>query len=228
MSFIPSRQRVLVASILATLLLGACTTLDPYTGEQKTSKATKGALIGAAIGAAAGLITGDDSTERRQRALIGAGTGALAGGAVGVYMDKQEAKLREQLQGTGVSVTRSGDQITLNMPGNITFATNSSDLYPGFFKVLDSVALVLKEYSKTVIEVAGHTDSTGTTEYNQALSLRRASTVGEYLYARGINGVRIITMGFGELEPIASNDSPEGRQQNRRVELRLVPIVEGG
>ncbi len=227
MSFIPHHRRVFVASILAALLLGACTTLDPYTGEQKTSKATKGALIGAAIGAAAGLITGDDSTERRQRALIGAGTGALAGGAVGAYMDKQEAKLREQLQGTGVSVTRNGDEITLNMPGNITFATNSSDLYPGFFKVLDSVALVLKEYNKTVIEVAGHTDSTGTTEYNQALSLRRAGTVGEYLHARGINGVRIITLGFGELEPIASNDTPEGRQQNRRVELRLVPVVEG-
>ncbi|NNF52365.1 MAG: OmpA family protein, partial [Gammaproteobacteria bacterium] len=105
--------------------------------------------------------------------------------------------------------------------------TNSSDLYPGFFRVLDSVALVLKEYNKTVVEVSGHTDSTGTTEYNQSLSLRRASTVGEYLHARGINGVRIITMGFGELEPIASNDTAEGRQQNRRVELRLVPIVEG-
>lgn len=222
-----SRQHILLGGILAAMLLGACTTLDPYTGQEKTSKATKGALIGAAIGAAAGLITGDDSTERRQRALIGAGAGALTGGAVGAYMDKQEAKLREQLQGTGVSVTRNGDDITLNMPGNVTFATNSSDLYPGFFKVLDSVALVLKEYDKTVVEASGHTDSTGTTEYNQQLSLRRASTVAEYLNARGIAGMRIITMGFGELEPVASNDTAEGRQQNRRVELRLVPVVAG-
>lgn len=227
MSFTYSRAGIALASLLAVVLLGACTTLDPYTGESKTSNATKGALIGAAIGAAAGLITGDDSTERRQRAMIGAGTGALAGGAVGVYMDKQEAKLREQLEGTGVSVSRVGDEITLNMPGNITFATNSSDLYPGFFRVLDSVALVLKEYNKTVVEVSGHTDSTGTTDYNQQLSLRRASTVGEYLNARGISGLRIITMGFGELQPIASNSTAEGRQQNRRVELRLVPVVEG-
>lgn len=219
--------RALIASLSSLLLLGACTTLDPYTGEEQTSKATKGALIGAAIGAAAGLITGDDSTERRQRALIGAGAGALTGGAVGAYMDRQEAELRRQLQGTGVSVSRVGDDIRLNMPGNITFATNSADLYPGFFKVLDSVALVLKEYNKTVVEVSGHTDSTGTTEYNQDLSLRRASTVGEYLNARGIGGMRIITMGFGELEPIASNDTAEGRQQNRRVELRLVPVVQG-
>ncbi len=219
--------RTLIASLSSLLLLGACTTLDPYTGEEQTSKATKGALIGAAIGAAAGLITGDDSTERRQRALIGAGAGALTGGAVGAYMDRQEAELRQQLQGSGVSVSRAGDEIRLNMPGNITFATNSADLYPGFFKVLDSVALVLKEYDKTVVEVSGHTDSTGTTEYNQALSLRRASTVGQYLNARGIGGMRIITMGFGELEPIASNDTAEGRQQNRRVELRLVPVVQG-
>lgn len=226
MSFLNLRSGIFAAGIATLMLVAACTTLDPYTGEQKTSKAAKGALIGAAIGAAAGLITGDDSTERRQRALIGAGTGALAGGAVGVYMDKQEAKLREQMQGTGVSVSRVGDEITLNMPGNITFATASADLYPGFFKVLDSVALVLKEYDKTVIEVSGHTDSRGSEDYNQELSLRRASTVGEYLHARGIKGMRIVTLGYGELQPIASNDTPEGQQQNRRVELRLVPLVE--
>lgn len=220
-----SRRGTFAAIVVALFFVSACTVLDPYTGEEKTSKATKGALIGAAIGAAAGLITGDDSTERRQRALIGAGAGALTGGAVGAYMDRQEMKLREQLQGTGVSVSRDGDEITLNMPGNVTFATDSADLYPGFFKVLDSVALVLKEYDKTVVEVSGHTDSRGTTDYNQQLSLRRASTVGEYLNARGISGMRIVTLGYGELEPVASNDTAEGRQQNRRVELRLVPVV---
>ena len=214
-------------AIISTLgvLAAACTTLDPYTREEKTSKATKGALIGAAVGAVAGLISGDDAVERRQRALIGAGVGALAGGAVGVYMDNQEAELRAQLEGTGVSVTRVGDNITLNMPGNITFATNSSDLNPAFFDVLGSVTLVLNKYNKTIVEVAGHTDSDGSTEYNQALSERRASSVASYLRSQGIINDRIITVGMGELRPVADNSSAAGKQANRRVELTLVPLT---
>jgi outer membrane protein OmpA-like peptidoglycan-associated protein len=145
--------------LAAAVLAAGCQTIDPYTGETKTSSATKGAAIGAGAGAVLGILTGDDSKERRNRALIGAGVGALAGGAVGSYMDNQEKKLREQLQGTGVSVTRVGDEIILNMPGNVTFQTDSSDLNPQFFSVLDSVALVLQEFDKTIIEVAGHTDS---------------------------------------------------------------------
>ena len=147
----------------------------PLYGERQVSKTTKGAGIGAAVGAVAGILTGDDSRERRKRALIGAGVGALAGGAVGNYMDRQEAKLRQQLQGTGVSVTRNGNNITLNMPGNITFKTDSADLRPDFFDVLNSVSMVLKEYDKTILEVAGHTDSTGSDQSQPALS--RASCV---------------------------------------------------
>jgi len=154
-----TRSLFVIAGMAA--ILSGCETLDPYTGESETSKATKGALIGAAAGVVAGLMSGDDAVERRQHALIGAGIGALAGGAVGNYMDKQEAKLRAELQGTGVSVTRIGDNITLNMPGNITFATDSSDLSPAFFDVLNSVGKVLNEFKKTVVEVAGHRDSTG-------------------------------------------------------------------
>jgi outer membrane protein OmpA-like peptidoglycan-associated protein len=152
------------------VVLSGCETLDPYTGESETSKATKGALIGAAAGVAVGLMSGDDAVERRQHALIGAGVGALAGAAVGNYMDKQEAELRAELQGTGVSVTRMGDNITLNMPGNVTFDTDSAALRPQFFGVLNSVGKVLTEYDKTVVEVAGHTDSTGSDS-----SIHRAS-----------------------------------------------------
>ncbi len=142
-------------------------------------------------------------------------------------MDRQEAKLRAELQGTGVSVTRMGDNITLNMPGNVTFATDSSDLSPAFFEVLNSVGKVLKEFDKTVVEVAGHTDSTGAEAYNQSLSERRASSVSQYLQARGINGQRLITVGMGELRPVADNGSPDGRQANRRVEITMVPLTAG-
>ena len=206
-------------------ILSGCETLDPYTGESETSKATKGALIGAAAGVVAGLMSGDDAVERRQHALIGAGIGALAGGAVGNYMDRQEAKLRAELQGTGVSVTRMGDNITLNMPGNVTFDTDSSALRPQFFGVLNSVGKVLTEYDKTVVEVAGHTDSTGSDSHNMNLSQRRANTVGEYLYTQGIMDQRIITIGLGEHHPIADNSTAEGRQLNRRVEITLVPVT---
>jgi outer membrane protein OmpA-like peptidoglycan-associated protein len=201
--------------------------MDPYTRETETSKATKGALIGAAAGIVVGLASGDDAVDRRQRALIGAGVGALAGGAGGNYMDRQEMELRQELEGTGVSVTRNGDHITLNMPGSITFATDSADLNAGFFEVLGSVTKVLKEFDRTVVEVAGHTDSTGTDAYNQALSERRAQTVTDYFVARKISAQRFITVGLGESMPVADNATPEGRQLNRRVEITLVPVTAG-
>ncbi len=221
--FLKPALTVLTVAVVAT----GCETLDPYTREEKTSAATKGALIGAAAGAVVGLVSGDDAVERRQRALIGAGVGALAGGSIGYYMDREEAKLRAELEGTGVSVTRMGDNITLNMPGNVTFATNSSDLSPSFFAVLDSVSKVLIEFDQTVIEVAGHTDSTGTNEYNQSLSERRASSVAAYLTQRGVMGERLITVGMGEERPVADNSSASGRQANRRVEITLVPVTAG-
>jgi outer membrane protein OmpA-like peptidoglycan-associated protein len=215
----------LIAAVIASVLV-ACTTTDAYTGNRQVSTTAKGAGIGALAGAVAGLLTGDDSRERRKRALIGAGVGALAGGAVGQYMDRQEAKLRAQLQGTGVSVTRVGNNITLNMPGNITFKTDSADLQPSFFDVLNSVSIVLKEYDKTLLEVAGHTDNTGDDAHNQSLSERRAGSVSQYLQSHGINAQRLIAVGGGEGHPVASNDTAEGRQLNRRVELTLEPITQ--
>jgi outer membrane protein OmpA-like peptidoglycan-associated protein len=219
--------KIILAMTVATVFVSGCTTLDAYTREEQTSQTTKGALIGAGIGAVVGLITGDDAVDRRQRALIGAGVGALAGGAVGAYQDRQEAALRAELEGTGVSVHRSGDNITLNMPGNVTFATDSSDLSPAFFDVLNSVGKVLGEFEKTVVEVAGHTDSTGSDAYNQSLSERRAGSVASYLQGRGVMAQRIITVGMGEARPVADNSSAAGRQANRRVEITMVPVTQG-
>ena len=217
--------KIILAVTAAVVFVTGCTTLDPYTREEKTSQATKGALIGAGIGAVVGLISGDDAVERRQHALIGAGIGALAGGAVGAYQDRQEAELRAELEGTGVSVTRIGDNITLNMPGNVTFATDSSDLSPAFFDVLNSVGKVLGEFEKSVVEVAGHTDSTGSDQYNQSLSERRAASVANYLRGRGVISERLITVGMGESRPVADNSTATGRQANRRVEITMVPLT---
>ena len=217
--------KVFLVSIAATVVTTGCETLDAYTQQPETSSATRGAVIGAIAGAVVGLASGDDAVERRQRALIGAGVGALAGGAIGHYMDRQEAELRAELQGTGVSVTRIGDNITLNMPGHVTFATDSSDLSPAFFDVLNSVSKVLTEYDQTVVEVAGHTDSTGSDAYNQALSERRSTSVTQYLSSQDIDRQRLISIGLGESMPVADNDTVTGRQANRRVEITMVPVT---
>ena len=174
------------------------------------------------IGAVAG---GGSSQERRKKALIGAGIGALAGAGVGAYMDQQEAQLRQQLQGTGVSVTRSGNNLILNMPGNVTFPTNQSAVNAGFYPVLNSVAVVLKKYDKTLIDVVGYTDSTGPLDLNMRLSQDRANSVAAYLQSQGVLATRIATQGMGPQNPIASNDTPDGRQANRRVELILRPLT---
>jgi outer membrane protein OmpA-like peptidoglycan-associated protein len=210
--------------IVVACFTAGCTTVNPYTRETQTSNAVKGAGIGAAVGAVAGLLTKGDKLEN---ALIGAGVGAVAGGGVGYYMDVQEAKLRQKLEGTGVSVTRVGDNITLNLPSSITFATNSADLNAQFYNALEGVSMVLKEYNKTVIEVAGHTDSTGSDQYNQQLSQRRASSVANYLASHGVVNQRLLTVGAGETHPVASNDSESGRAQNRRVEMTIVPVTKG-
>ena len=219
-----SPKIVLALTVLAVFVSG-CQTLDAYTREEKTSNAAKGAMIGAAAGAVVGLISGDDAVERRQHALILAGVGALAGGAIGHYQDRQEAALRAELEGTGVSVTRIGDNITLNMPGSVTFATDSSDLSPAFFDVLNSVGKVLGEFEQTVVEVAGHTDSSGSESYNQSLSERRANSVSTYLRSQGVISERLITVGMGELRPVADNSSAAGKQANRRVEITMVPLT---
>lgn len=215
-------KKIIFAFAFSTLALGGCMTYDPYTGEEKTSSATKGSIIGAIGGAAVGAATSSKS-DRGKGALIGAASGAAVGGGIGYYMDRQEAQLRNRLEGSGVRVVRNGDQIDLVMPGNITFDTNQSSIKPSFSDTLESVALVLKEFDKTTIQIEGHTDSTGSRDYNQLLSERRAGAVRDFLLNQGIQAGRTRAVGYGQRSPVASNDTEAGREQNRRVELTLVP-----
>jgi outer membrane protein OmpA-like peptidoglycan-associated protein len=222
----PALKAALLVTCAAALTVG-CQTTDPYTGEKKTTSTTVGALIGAGAGAAIGMISGRDAQQRRKRALVGAGVGALSGGAVGAYMDKQENELRAQMRDSGVTVTRKGEDIVLNMPGNITFRTGSADLNAQFFKVLDGVASVARKYDKTIIEIAGHTDNVGDANFNRQLSQRRASAVARYLVSKGLSESRLLTAAGGEEHPIASNSTDQGRAANRRVEVTLAPLKEG-
>jgi outer membrane protein OmpA-like peptidoglycan-associated protein len=214
-------KRPLAMFLVLILAVTACTT-NPYTGEKEANKTGIGAGIGAVGGALLGALAGGGS---RKSVLIGAGIGALAGGGAGYYMDKQDNELRAQLQNTGVSVTRNGDSIILNMPGNITFATGSSNINADFYPVLNSVALVVNKYEKTYIDIVGYTDNVGAAEMNQRLSEARASSVARYLEAQKVLSQRIITSGRGMNNPIASNSTPQGRAQNRRVEIVLTPIT---
>lgn len=217
-------KKMAAAAMVAVFALGACTT-DPYTGQQKLSNTAGGAALGAGIGALAGLAVGGSSRAQRNAVLIGAGIGALTGGAVGSYMDQQEAQLRAQLQGTGVSVTRQGDLIILNMPSNITFDTDQDAVKAGFYPTLNSVALVVNKFNRTIVDVYGHTDSTGNANYNVGLSQRRALSVANYLSAQGVDQRRFSIVGMGASQPVASNATEEGRAQNRRVEIQLAPVT---
>lgn len=223
MTLTPSRilPTAIIVLLAATVVSSGCQTLNPYTDESETSRTAKGAGIGAAAGAVAGVVIGGS----RKATLIGAGIGALVGGAVGNYMDREAEALRQRLRATGVSVTRHDDHIILNMPGNVTFASDSADISSSFYEVLDSVALVLNEFEKTYVDVVGHTDSTGRAEYNQALSVRRAQSVSDYLMTREVMAERLVVTGRGQTQPIASNDTPEGRALNRRVEIVLTPLT---
>ncbi len=213
-----------LAVVLAAGVLTACT-VNPYTREEQPAKAAIGAGIGVLAGAGIGLLTGDNAKERRRNALIGAGVGGVAGGGIGYYMDVQEAKLRKGLEAAGVSVTREGNNILLNMEQAINFDSGRHELRAEAYSVLNAVGQVLNEYDKTTIDVMGHTDSDGAADYNQALSERRALSVATYLSAKGVNRQRLLAAGYGESSPIASNDSEAGKQRNRRVEIRISPIT---
>ena len=222
------KKLISVIALTSVVSLTACTTFDPYTGEEKTTNTAKGAGIGAGAGLLISYLANKDKSaaERNKRMLRDAGIGAIVGGGVGYYMDTQEAELRKQLRGSGVSVQRDGDNINLVMPGNITFPSDGSALKADFYDVLDSVALVLEEFDQTSIAVAGYTDSVGADSYNQSLSEARARSVAEYLKGKGVVNARFEIVGFGEKNPIADNATSEGRALNRRVELTLLPITE--
>lgn len=221
-------MRKLLIPLLALSLAACQTANDPLTGRPQVSNTAGGATLGAITGAVAGLLIAKDKSgdDKRKAALIGAGIGGLVGAGVGNYMDQQEQELRAQLQATGVSVSRSGEQIVLNLPSNVTFASDQDQLNPGFFPIMDSVAVVLNKYPKTLLDIDGHTDNTGSAEYNQALSQRRAVSVAQYLNNRGVDAQRLLIVGFGEARPIADNGTEIGRATNRRVEIRISPLVQ--
>ncbi|API61052.1 hypothetical protein BSL82_09005 [Tardibacter chloracetimidivorans] len=217
-------SRVLAsAAVLSLVATTACTT-NPETGNRRLSKAGIGALAGAALGTGAGAVVGGKS--KRTEMIVGAGIGAIAGTAIGAYMDKQEKELREKTAGTDVEVIRQGDELLLNMPSGITFDTDSYSIKPEFRTTLDNIASTLGSYNQTYVDVYGHTDSTGADAYNMTLSRNRAESVAGYLATHGVARARIGTQGFGETQPVASNDTDAGRAQNRRVEIKLVPVAD--
>lgn len=211
-------QGLIIAGACALMIVG-CTN-NPYTGEEQAGKSAIYGGIGALTGAAIGAAT-SSSDDRAKGALIGAAVGGAAGGGYGYYVDKQEQRLRQELTGTGVQVIRNGDTLQLVMPGNITFASGSSDISSSFYPTLNSLVKVFKEFDQNGINIVGHTDSTGSMELNMRLSRERAASVASYIAGQGVSGARISSAGVGPSQPIASNDTEAGRAQNRRVEITL-------
>jgi outer membrane protein OmpA-like peptidoglycan-associated protein len=215
-------SRLLIAASAAVLLAG-CASQNPYDNQPPSSnKTAKYGGLGALAGAAAGALISHDN--RGKGALIGAAIGGASAAGYGYYADKQEAELRQSMQGTGVEVQRQGDQIKLIMPGNITFATDSSEIVSNFYAPLNNLASSFKQFNQNTIEIVGFTDSTGSRQYNMDLSQRRAQSVATYLTAQGVDGTRLSTRGAGPDQPIASNATADGRAQNRRVEVNLRPL----
>jgi outer membrane protein OmpA-like peptidoglycan-associated protein len=208
---------------LSIIVVASCATVDQQSGEKSPNKTGKGAGIGAIAGAVLGAAISSKS-DRGRGAVTGAVLGAAVGGGVGHYMDKQEKELREKLKDSGVQVNRQGNDLNLIMPGNITFAVGKSDIRSDFYSVLNSVGQALKQYDQTTVRISGFTDSTGPLSLNQHLSEERAASVRTYLLAQGVAADRIDSAGYGPANPIASNGSEEGRQANRRVEIKLIPI----
>ncbi len=211
-------KKIITFTAIAALMAGC--TVNPYTGESQTAKAVWGTALGTAAGAATGALV---SKNKKKGALIGAAAGAALGGGIGYYLDVQEAELRQELAGAGVGIERTDDSIRLIMPGNITFKTDSADINSGFYSTLNAVAKVLSKYSDTTVMVTGYTDNTGTLSYNQTLSRNRANAVASYLQGQGVKSSRFEILGMGPSNPIASNSTAAGRQENRRVEIKIIP-----
>lgn len=209
------------AIILCCVFLFAGCATDPNTGAITIKKSGYGAMIGAASGAILGVIVGGD----RRAAIIGAGIGVLAGTAVGHYMDLQEEKLKQATAGTGVQVGRVGEKVVLDVPGSVTFDTGSAYIKPEFYSVLNDIATVVQDNQQTYVDIHGHTDSVGSADKNMVLSINRANSVSEYFKAKGVHPARVLTKGFGQTQPVASNDTPEGRAENRRVTIVLTPLT---
>lgn len=214
------RGDLLTAIVVIAALQAGCQSTTLRNEDGSATNTTKGGVIGALGGAAVGAIA-----DGRKGALIGLGVGALSGGAIGNYMDRQQRTLERELADSGVTVTREGDNLRLNMPGSLTFATDSATVQPRFKPVLDDISTVLGDYEKTLVDVVGYTDSTGSAAYNEQLSKRRASSVASYLAGNGVLRERVVTEGRGQADPVASNSNTAGRERNRRVEIVLTPLT---
>ncbi len=223
-----STSRTLIATSIFALLAG-CASNNPYDGQQQGQQgnsSNKTAIYGG-LGALGGAVVGAATSSKKDRgkgALIGAAVAGAAGAGYGYYVDKQEAELRRSMQGTGIDVQRNGDNLTLVMPGNVTFATDSAAISGNFYGTLNNLAQSFKQYDQNTIEIVGHTDSTGSYQHNMTLSQRRAQSVADYMRNQGVNGMRMNVRGVGPDQPVADNNSAQGRQQNRRVEINLRPI----
>lgn len=219
------RVKLLVTGVSIAALLGACTTTDPYSSTPRRNNTATGAIAGAVGGALLGYLTNtSNSEEGRKNALIGAGIGALGGAAVGAYMDRQQREMEAELSGSGVGVARQGDNLVLRMPSDVTFASNQSSINPAFYPVLDDVSAVLNRYDQSVVDIIGHADSDGADDYNLNLSRQRASSVAQYLVSRNVLADRLYVDGRGESQPVATNETPAGKAQNRRVEILIRPF----
>lgn len=217
------KSRIIVSGVAALSLVGlsACVT-DPNTGERHISRTAIGGIGGAGLGYLLGGVIGGKTAR-----IVGAGIGAAAGGYAGYRMDEQIRELEEATAGSGVDVseTPEGDGILLNLP-DVTFAVDSTAISPQMRQTLDGVAQSMVNYPNSLIDVMGHTDSTGSEQYNLDLSRRRAESVANYLTSRGVSRARIETIGYGEQYPVADNSTPTGRAENRRVEIRITPVTE--
>jgi len=222
------RANFIVAGLGVAAMLGAsaCTTTDPYSSTPRRNNTGTGVLAGALGGAVLGYLTNTHNGEEgRKNALIGAGIGALGGAAVGTYMDRQQRAMEAELSGTGVGVARQGDNLVLRMPSDVTFATNQSSIDPRFDSTLADVANVLREYDRSLVDVVGHTDSSGGDAINQPLSERRAVSVADALIRNGVQRERLYVAGNSSRNPIADNGTAQGKAQNRRVEILIRPFT---
>ncbi|QKG70969.1 OmpA family protein [Erythrobacter mangrovi] len=216
------KSRILTASLasISLLTVSACVT-DPNTGEKKVSRTVLGGAGGAIVGGLLGGVIGGKTGR-----IIGAVGGAAAGGYVGYRMDQQIKELKEQTAGSGVDVTEvdGGDAILVNLPDGVTFSTGSYTISPGFRDVLDRVAASLVQYPNSLVDVYGHTDTTGSMESNQRLSEQRAQAVANYLISRGVSSSRIRWMGFGETRLKIQTGDGVNEPLNRRVEIKIIPF----
>ena len=219
-----AKSRIFMSSLAALSLVtvSGCVT-DPNTGEKKVSRTAIGGVGGAVLGGLLGGVIGGKTGR-----IIGAGVGGVAGGVVGYKMDQQIKELKAQTAGSGVDVTEvdGGEAILVNLPDGVTFDVGSYTIKPAFRNTLDTVAGSLQQYPDSLIDVYGHTDSTGSDAFNQRLSEQRAQAVANYLASRGVSAARIRSQGFGETAPIATNATEEGRALNRRVEIKIIPITQ--